>query len=183
MIVMKETATEEEIGAVDREDRERRGSGPSDQGGPPDRDRRDRRRRAGRGRGKPGPGGTARSGQGDADSQALQARLSPDPSRRAHRDRDRRAQARRRPLRPDRGSLHCGIERATAQDGRCRQGRRRGDVARRRLQAPHLSLRLSRLGPRGFASAGRGQGAHRPADRDRADGRARPGSRCSRWPT
>ncbi len=49
-----------------------------------------------------------------ADPQALQARLRADPPRRAHRARHRRAQDRRRSLRTDRRSLHGRIARADA---------------------------------------------------------------------
>ena len=78
MIVMKETATEEEVEAV-VEKIERAGAlRPPQHGRARDRDRRDRRRRAGRERREPRPRGPARRGPGGADPQALQARLRAD---------------------------------------------------------------------------------------------------------
>ncbi len=56
-------------------------------------------------------------------------------------------------------------------------------VPRRRLQAPHLAVRVPGTGPGGAAAAGRGQGRDRPADRHRGDGRARHRSGDRRWPT
>src|ERR1043165_9448454 len=44
-------------------------------------------------------------------------------------------------------------------------------VPRRRQKAANVALRLPGPGRRGAAAARRGQGAHRPADRHRADGR------------
>ena len=92
---------------------------------------------------------------------------------RAHRHRDRRATDRRRALLDDRRAVHGRVARPDALD-RAHRGRgRRVDVPRRRLQAALLAVQLP--GPRsgGPAAAGRGQGADRPADRHRADGRAR----------
>ena len=105
------------------------------------------------------------------------------PARRAHRRRDRRAPDRRRPLRDDRRALHGRVARGAARRRPHRQGRRRPVPARRRLQAAHVAVLVP--GPRrgGPAPARRGQGGDRPADRHRADGRARPRRRCSRWPT
>ena len=61
--------------------------------------------------------------------------------------------------------------------------RRRHAVPRRRLQAAHVAVRLP--GPRrgGPAPARGGQGGDRPADRHRADGRPRHRARASRSPT
>ena len=47
-------------------------------------------------------------------------------------------------------------------------------VPRRRLQAPHLAVRLPGTRPGGTAAARRGEGRDGPADRHRADGHARP---------
>ena len=183
MIVMKETATEEEIDAV-VEKIERAGAlAHRSSGRARDRDRRDRRRRAGRQRREPRPGGPAGRGPGRADPQALQARLLADPPRRAHRARDRGAQDRRRALRADRRPLHGRIARADAADRARRARRRRGAAARRRLQAAHLPLRLPGARPGGAAPARRGEGRDGPADRHRADGRRATSTPCSRSPT
>ena len=54
---------------------------------------------------------------------------------------------------------------------------RRLAVPRRRLQAAHLAVRVPGPRPGGPAAARGGQGGDRPADRHRADGRARPRAR------
>ena len=64
-----------------------------------------------------------------------------------------------------------------------RARRRRHAAARRRLQATHLPLRLPGARPGGPAAARRGQGRDRPADRHRAHGHRRPRTPCSRSPT
>ncbi len=60
---------------------------------------------------------------------------------------------------------------------RARRARRRRDAAARwRLQAAHLPIRLPGARPGGPATARRGEGRDRPADRHRADGHARSGA-------
>ena len=79
----------------------------------------------------------------------------------------------------------CTVESRDQTADRRRRGarRRRDDAPRRRLQAAHEPVRLPGPGPGGPAAARRGQGAHRPADRHRADGRPRPRAGRSRSPT
>ena len=179
MIVMKETATDEEIEAV-VEKIERAGAlAHRSRGRARDRDRRDRRRRAGRQRREPRPGGPAGRRPRGADPQALQARLRADHAT---------ASA---PCSTSTGARSaasnfaliagpCTVEsREQMLADRARRARRGRDAAaRRRLQAAHLALRLPGPRPGGPAAARRGQGGDRPADRHRADGRARPRRRA-----
>ena len=111
---------------------------------------------------------------GRPDPQALQALLAPvRRSWRAHGDRDRRPTDRRRSLLDDRGTLHGRVERSDVVD-RPRGGRGgRVDVPRRRVQAALLAVQLPGARSRGPANPRRGQGRDRAADRHRADGRAR----------
>ena len=62
----------------------------------------------------------------------------------------------------------------TLETARDRPRRRRHAVPRRRLQAAHLAVRVPGPRPGGAAPARRGQGGDRPADRHRGDGRPRP---------
>ncbi len=76
-------------------------------------------------------------------------------------------------LRADRRTVHGRVARADAADRARGARRRRHAAARRRLQAAHLPLRLPGPRPGGPAAARRGQGGDGPADRHRADGHAR----------
>ena len=89
-------------------------------------------------------------------------------------DRRARRQDRRRPLRHHRRSVLGRDAGAGAGRRPRRQGGRRPHDARRRLQAAHLALRLP--GPRrgGPQDARRRPRRHRAADRHRGDGPARP---------
>ena len=101
--------------------------------------RRPRARRA------PRPRGRARRRQASCRSSSPTS--SPPPScatASARRARDRRAQGRRRALRADRRPVHGRVARPDARHRRRRQGRRRDDVPRRRLQAAHLARTPSR---------------------------------------
>ena len=75
------------------------------------------------------------------------------------RDRDRRAPHRRRPLRAHRRPVHGRVARPDAHRRAARRGRRREPVPRRRLQAAHLALLLPGPRPGGPAAAGGGRGA------------------------
>ena len=167
MIVMKPEATEDEIQAViariesvGAKAHPSRGEEVTVIGA----DRRPGTRRP------PRPRGGARRLPARPDPQALQAGLPRPAARQPVGAGDRRAADRRRQLRADRRSVHGGVPRPDARHRR-RGGRGgRGDVPRRCLQAAHVAVRVPGAGAGGAATAGRGQGAHRPADRHRADG-------------
>ena len=59
------------------------------------------------------------------------------------------------------GPVHGRVARPDARDRADRQGRRRDDVPRRRLQAAHLAVRLPGARPRRAADPRRGQGGDR----------------------
>ncbi len=127
-----------------------------------DRDRGDRRSAGRRGARARGDG---RGRPGRPDLAAVQARLLRAQSRASDRARHRRAHGRRRrDVLPHRGPVHGRVARADAR-GRARgEGRGRVDAARRRVQAPHLAVRV--------------QGARSGGARDPVARRARrPGSR------
>ena len=118
------------------------------------------------------------------DPQALQARLDAVQARRAHRARHRRAQDRRRALRAHRRAVHRRVARPDAR--RPRRSSRR-PAPRCSAAAPTSRARrpyaFQGLGQEGLRLLAEAKARDRPADRHRADGRARPRGRCSRWPT
>ena len=95
------------------------------------------------------------------------------PGRR-HGHRRGRRQDRRRPLRPHSRSLLGGDAGPGALGRPGRQGGRRHDDARRRLQAAHLTLCVPGAGGRGPGDPGRSPGRDRAAGGHRAHGPARP---------
>ena len=87
-------------------------------------------------------------------------------------------QHRRRALLDDRRPVHGRVARPGAHHRPRGRRRRRLAVPRRRLQAALLAVLLPGARPGGPAPAGRGARGDRPADRHRADGRARPRARA-----
>ena len=87
--------------------------------------------------------------------------------------RGRRTTGRRRQLHDDRRPVHRRVARPDAVHGAHRGRRRRVDVPRRRVQAALVAVLVPGARAGGPAPAGRGEGADRAADRHRADGRAR----------
>ncbi len=84
-------------------------------------------------------------------------------------------QGRRRALRPDRRPLHRRVARPDARDRPHRQGRRAPRCFRGGAYKPRTRpYAFQGLGQEGLQHARRGQGADRPADRHRAHGRPRP---------
>ena len=138
-----------------------------------DGDRRDRRPRARR---PPRARGPRRRRPGRPDPQAVQALLGPAASRASRTVVEIDGPPdRRRALRADRRAVHGRVARPDARPPRALvTAAGASAVPRRRLQAAHLAVLLP--GPRagGAAPARRGEGGDRPADRHRADGRARP---------
>ena len=108
--------------------------------------------------------------QRQARDRALQV-LQPQVPPGGHRRRGRRREDRRRQLRHDRRPVLRRVRGADCRGRKGRQGLRREHPARRRVQAPHLALRLS--GPEGHRhrAAQNGARGHRPADRDGDHGR------------
>ena len=141
MIVMKPTATEDEVEPSSS------GSSPSARSAPQPRRRgdRDRRHRRPRARRPPRARGRARRRPGRPDPQAVQARLA----RSCATASASVLEIGGRQVGGDHFALiagPCTVESRdqTLDDGRRRQGRRRDDVPRRRLQAAHLARTPSR---------------------------------------
>ena len=118
-------------------------------------------------------GGPARRRAGHPDQPPVQADVARVPSR-GHRHPGPRCGDRRR-LADDDGRPVLGREpRPAVRDGRCGQGRRRHDPARRRLQAADQPVLLPGPGRRGPALPRRSARADGPAGHHRGDG-AEPG--------
>ena len=92
-------------------------------------------------------------------------------------------QGRRRALRADRRPVHGRVARPDADDRRHRQGGRRDDVPRRRLQAAHVPVRVQGLGQEGLRLLAEAKERTGLPIVTELHGRARPGGRCSRSPT
>ena len=183
MIVMKPTATEDEIQAVvERIESRRRPRAPHPRRGG-DRDRRDRRprarRRASASRARPGVD------QRRADPQAVQARLQPVRATAS----GRVIEIGGRKIGGEHFALIAGPCTVESRDQTLSTARRvhdgrRDDVPRRRLQAAHLARTPSRASARRACGCSpRPRSETGPADRHRADGRARPRAGRSRSPT
>ena len=183
MIVMKPTATEEEVQAViERIESRRRAGAPRAAasevtviGAIGDREH----VRAPRARG-PRRASTRSSRSSSPTS-------SPRPQLRQgepHRARDRRPQDRRRALRADRRPVHGRVARPDARDRRAIVKDAGATMFRGGAYKPRTSpYAFQGLGQEGLRLLAEAKARDRPADRHRADGRPRPRARRSRSPT
>ena len=114
-----------------------------------------------------------------ADPQAVQARVGAAQAGEAERGRDRRAPDRRRALRADRRAVHGRVARPDADDGAHRGEAGGATMFRGGAYKPRTSpYAFQGLGHEGLRLLAEAKARDRPADRHRADGRARPRARA-----